>query len=217
MHPSKMDRAATLAAPPVAHESGSIQSDKVLLKQLIFEEFMGFSHTLASPLTRLPREYLSHTLASGVSAGAPAFLSAAGAGAAASGAGAACARESEAFAGGQQAASGASRAGSLTRAPQGYSVAPSSSWAWGHPRAPQHPWVRRPSSPQHVRGRQPRARGQPAIEQVLLVRGRAGLARRAMETQVRNGQENGHEGQTERTTAWAYTCARESSREERQR
>jgi hypothetical protein len=55
----------------------------------------------------------------GVSAGASAFFSAAGAGAAASVAGAACARESEAFAGGQQAASGASRAGSLTRAPQG--------------------------------------------------------------------------------------------------
>jgi hypothetical protein len=30
-----------------------------------------------------------------------------------------------------------------------------------------------------------------------------------------NGEENGHEGHTERTKAWAYTCARESSRQER--
>ena len=41
-------------------------------------------------------------------------------------------------------------------------MAPSSSWAWEHPRARQQPWVRRPSSPQQGRERQRRARGQPA-------------------------------------------------------
>jgi len=49
--PSKMDRAATRAATPVAHESCSTQSHKILLKKLIFSElFRGFSHTLGSPL-----------------------------------------------------------------------------------------------------------------------------------------------------------------------
>jgi len=50
---------------------------------------------------------------------------------------------------------------------------PSSSWAWEHPRARQQPLVRRPSSPQQGRGRQRRAQGQPAREQLRSVRGRA--------------------------------------------
>jgi hypothetical protein len=109
-----------------------------------------------------------------------------GAGAAASGAGAACTRESEAFASYSRQGQEHPGAVSLRRAPKCSKIAPSSSWAWEHPRARQQPWVRRPG-----RGRQRRARGQPASEHVRLIRSRARWLRRAREIN-RNGEENRH-------------------------
>ncbi len=107
----------------------------------------------------------------GASAGASAALGAsAGAGAAASGAGAACERASEidlrsstVVKEGQK----GKTSKQTVRGPGQRSLGdkPSSSWAWEHPRARQQPLVRRPSSQQQGRGRQRRARGQPASEQ----------------------------------------------------
>ena len=113
----------------------------------------------------------------GASAGASAALGAsAGAGAAASGAGAACERASEidlrsstVVKEGQK----GKKSKQTVLGQRSLGDKPSSSWAWEHPRARQQPLVRRPSSPQQGRGRQRRAQGQPAREQLRSVRGRA--------------------------------------------
>ena len=70
----------------------------------------------------------------------------------------------------------------------------------------QQPWVRRPG-----RGRQRRARGQPASEHARLVRSRTRCLRRAREI---NGNGEEIRTHTERTIAWAYTCARKQQIED---